>query len=93
MAHFSFIGEGKQVGVDFFTGQGGHGQGCDKLLRRFCQNSSHSDILFLQQTDQFQRLVGCNAATDDEKNGFCHDQTNFAAMTTRAMAPAESATA
>ena len=58
MAHFNFVGEIKKLRVDFFTRKAGDGKGRYKFLRGAGQNAAHPHVLFLQQTDEFKRLVG-----------------------------------
>ncbi len=70
MAHLGFIGEGKQVRVDFFAGQGLQREGRDEMGAGFGENGFHGTAGFGEEADEFERLVGGDAAGDDQEDAF-----------------------
>ena len=56
----------EQVGVDALVRQRAGGQRRDELLRGPGQHAADMDVPLLQPPDQVQRLVGGDAAADDQ---------------------------
>ena len=56
----------EQVGVGALAGQCASGQRRHELLGGFRQHAADMDLALLQPPDQVQRLVGGNAAADDQ---------------------------
>ena len=56
----------EQVGVDALMRQRAGRQRRDELLRRLGQHAADIDVPLLQPPDQVQRLVGGDAAADDQ---------------------------
>ena len=56
----------EQVGVNALMRQRACRQRCDELLRRLCQYAADGEMAFLEPPDQVQRLVGGDAAADDQ---------------------------
>ena len=91
VAHLGFIGEGEKIGIDLVAGERGHRKRCHEFFCRLRHDGGDADAPAGEQANEFERLVGRNAAADDEENGFAHGRhhnTNFTAITTRAAAPA-----
>ena len=43
----------------------------DEFLRRLGENAAHGDAAFFQPADEIERLIGGDAAADDEENALC----------------------
>src|SRR5262249_7943936 len=43
----------------------------DELLRRLGENAAHGEAALFEPADEIERLVGGDAAADDEKNALC----------------------
>ena len=69
MAHFRFVGQREQVFINLFAAQAGERQRRHELRAGLGQNRPHLDLRAAQQADQFQALVGGDAAADDQQNG------------------------
>jgi hypothetical protein len=70
VAHFGFIGQAEQVAVNLFAGEGRNRQRRNKFRARLCQDSAGLYAALGKTAHQFERLVGRDAATDDQKNAF-----------------------
>ena len=70
MAHFGFVGQIEQVGIDLVCGQSRRRQGGHEFMRRFCQHRRHRAACFSDQADQFQRFEGRDTAAHDQKDAF-----------------------
>jgi len=66
VAHLHLVGEGEQVGVRLLPGQRGGGQRRHERLRALREHGVHRVPALLQQADELQRLVGGDAAGNDE---------------------------
>ena len=58
----------EEIGVNLAPGQGGYGQRRDEFRSGARQNRRHRCAALLQPADQVKRLVGGDAAADDQKN-------------------------
>ena len=56
----------EQIGIDALMRQRAGGQRRDELLRGLGQHAADIDVPLLQPPDQVQRLVGGDAAADDQ---------------------------
>jgi len=68
VAHLRFVGQGEQFAVDPVLGQGRQGQRRDERGARRRQDRPHGDARLAQQPRQRQRLIGGDAAPDDQQN-------------------------
>ena len=66
--HLAFVGQREQVGVDLALAQRLQRQRRDELRARVGQHAGHAAASAAQQADQFQRLVGGDAAGDDQQD-------------------------
>ena len=58
----------EQVGVAALVGQRAGGERRDELLRGARQHAAHMHVPVLQSADQIERLVGGDAAADDQRH-------------------------
>ena len=75
MAHLGLGGQIEQIGMHLFARQRRDRQRRDEFLPCAGQHRRHRRATFAQAADQIQRLVGGNAAADDQKNALAcqHD--------------------
>ncbi len=77
MAHLCFVIEAEEVAIAFIAGKRGNRQRGDELRPAFGQDASAGNAALCQRTDQFQRLVGGDAAADNEKDTLAaHDRVS-----------------
>ena len=66
MAGIEFALGVEQIGIDALMRQRAGGQRRDELLRGLGQHAADMDVPLLQPPDQVERLVGGDAAADDQ---------------------------
>ena len=68
MPHFGFVGEGEELGIGLGSGQRGDGQRCHEFGATPGEDDAELDPALAPAPDDVQRLIGGNAAGDDEEN-------------------------
>ena len=70
MAHFGFVGEGKEIAIDLFLAEGGHRQRGDEPGCGFREHAAYGGAAFAQAAYQLETPVRGDAAGDDQENAF-----------------------
>ena len=70
MAHFRFVTEVEQLGIDLVAGQCGDRERGDEFLSAFCHDATTGNVAAPQLPDQFQAFIGGNATGNDQKDAF-----------------------
>ena len=68
MADVEFALRIEQVGIGAFAGKRGDGKRRDEVLRGRSEDTARLRAAVLQPADQIERLIGGNAAADDQKD-------------------------
>ena len=69
MADIGFVGQREQVGEAALARQRRDRERSHELLASLGQDAARGDAAILQPADEFEHLVGGDAAADDQKNG------------------------
>ena len=77
MAHLGFIGQAEQILEHLGARQRRHRERRDEFRPRLGQDGARVDASLRQAADQFQRFVGRDAATDNQKNTFAAHACEF----------------
>ncbi len=70
MAHFGFIGQGKQILINLVFGQCRDRKRCNKFCPALGQDGADIYTAITQPTDHLKHLIGGNAARDDQQDSF-----------------------
>ena len=70
MAHFRFVTQIEEFGVNLVAGQGGDREGRDEFLPALRHDATTGNVAPAQFPDQFQALIGGNTAGNDQKDAF-----------------------
>ena len=73
MADLGLVVAVEQIGMRALAGERGGGERRDELLRALGQDAAHAGAALAQAADQVERLVGGDAAADDEKDALARE--------------------
>ena len=77
MAHLGLVGEREEFAIDLVAGQGCDGQRGYELGAALGENDAEGETPLAPAANDVQRLIGGNAARDDEENPFSGAHANF----------------
>jgi len=87
MAHFGFVLQIPQVGVDRLLTECRQRHRRDEMRTACGQDATHSCVRFAEKADQLTRLVRGNAAADDEEDPFAVHAVNLKPRTPQRLRP------
>ncbi len=79
MAHFAFVGQRENVGIDLVAGEGLDRERRHELRRGVGQDGAHRRAALAQAADQVERFIGGDAAGNDQQHppiGKRHGRSN-----------------